>query len=538
MTQLVLGPMVRFVDEHSAAIWVETDGPCTVKVLDTSTRTFTVHDHHYALVELTDLPTGASLPYTVALDGEQVWPGPGSKAPPSRIRTLDPKARTRLLFGSCRTSVPHDTRHTLTHGVDVLRCYSRRLRESDESEWPTTLLLLGDQVYADEPPEVIREFIRNRRDTSEPPGEEIADFTEYAELYRLAWIDPDIRWLLSTLPSAMIVDDHDLRDDWNTSQAWRDEMAGLPWWQRRVVAGLGAYWIYQHLGNLPPSERAEDPLLAALREADGDGGAVLDDFAARADADPTENRWSYTRDLGDTRLVVLDSRCARMLTPGERTVMDEAEWNWFRDVATSEHKHLVIGTSLPYLLPSGLHYLESWNEAICDGAWGPRAARIGEKVRQAIDLEHWAAFRRSFEAMAQLLIDLSAGRHGRAPTSIGFLSGDVHYSYLARAELPAGPTAVYQAVCSPIRNPLSAPVRLANGAASFGVAGLIGRGLARLAKVRRAPFEWNVVRGPIFHNALGTLDLDGDRVEVRWEAPELSTEDPPPLQELVREPIT
>ncbi|MGH3613145.1 MAG: alkaline phosphatase D family protein, partial [Pseudonocardia sp.] len=196
MTQLVLGPMVRFVDEHSAAIWVETDGPCTVEVLDTSTRTFTVHDHHYALVELTDLPTGASLPYTVALDGEQVWPGPGSEAPPSRIRTLDPQARTRLLFGSCRTSVPHDIRHTLTHGVDVLRCYSRRLRESDESEWPTTLLLLGDQVYADEPPEVIREFIRNRRDTSEPPGEEIADFAEYAELYRLAWIDPDIRWLL------------------------------------------------------------------------------------------------------------------------------------------------------------------------------------------------------------------------------------------------------------------------------------------------------------------------------------------------------
>ena len=36
-------------------------------------------------------------------------------------------------------------------------------------------------------------------------------------LYRESWSDPDIRWLLSTVPTTMIFDDHDVNDDWNIS---------------------------------------------------------------------------------------------------------------------------------------------------------------------------------------------------------------------------------------------------------------------------------------------------------------------------------
>ncbi|MDT7641210.1 MAG: hypothetical protein QOC83_5498 [Pseudonocardiales bacterium] len=542
MPRLVLGPMQRHVDHTSAAIWVETDAPCTVEVLDTKATTFTVHGHHYALVELSGLAPGAVLPYTVRLDGEQVWPEPDSPYPPSRIRTIDPAGRVRLVFGSCRTSVAHDAATTLVHGVDVLRCHAHRLRDADERDWPTALLLLGDQVYADEPPEAVLEYIRARRDTNQPPGEETADFSEYAELYRHAWSDPELRWLLSTVPTFMIFDDHDLRDDWNTSQTWREQMARQPWWRGRVAAGLGAYWIYQHLGNLSPDQRATDPLLTALRKADGDGDGdgwrVLEEFAARADQDPAANRWSYHLDFGHTRLVMLDSRCGRVLTPGRRTILDDVEWEWLRGLAAGEHRHLVIGTSLPYLLPVGVHYLESWNEAVCDGAWGARAARVGERIRQAVDLEHWAAFGRSFTAMAQLITDLCEGRLGTPPASIGFLSGDVHFSYLARLDpAPTGSTAVYQAVCSPIRNPLPRPIRLLNGVASFGAAGAVGRALASLARVPRAPLRWRLQDGPHFQNALGTLDLHSDRVEISWDAPGTSDADPPPLRQLTHRHI-
>jgi hypothetical protein len=35
----------------------------------------------------------------------------------------------------------------------------------------------------------------------------------------------------------------------------------------------------------------------------------------------------------------------------------------------------------------GLHDLEAWNEAVCDGAWGELAAIWGERVRCSLDLE-------------------------------------------------------------------------------------------------------------------------------------------------------
>lgn len=517
--RLVVGPLLRHVDETTATIWVETDVPCTVRVLDSSAHTFTVHGHHFALVDVTGLLPGSATPYQVRLDGELVWPEPGSDAPPSRIRTLDPARPLRLVFGSCRTSVPHDPESNRTHGVDVLRAFATRFHTLPDEEWPDALLLLGDQVYADSPSPAMLEVIRSRRDPTVPPGEELKDFEEYTHLYRLAWSDPLNRWALSTLPSLMIFDDHDIRDDWNTSAQWREDMDRLPWWRDRIVGGLGSYWLYQHLGNLSPAERADDELLQRLLAHDGDGGEILDEFAFDANANPDHNRWSYARDFGRNRLVVLDSRCGRVVTSGHRRLLDEAEWAWFDDLAQGDVDHLLIGTSLPYLLPESLHDVERWNEAVADGRWGVRAARVAEKIRQGVDLEHWAAFRHSFDAMAVILDELSTGRRGAPPASVVFLSGDVHNSYLMRAHTRRSDqeTAIFQAVCSPIRNPLSKAVRALNSVASTRLARVVGHALARSARVPRNPLRWRLEHGPDFRNALATIELDGRSAAVRWE---------------------
>src|SRR5919106_269057 len=50
MSELVLGPVVRFVDPEEATVWVETDRPCEVQVLGAASSTFAVDGHHYALV--------------------------------------------------------------------------------------------------------------------------------------------------------------------------------------------------------------------------------------------------------------------------------------------------------------------------------------------------------------------------------------------------------------------------------------------------------------------------------------------------------
>ncbi|MBA2477173.1 MAG: alkaline phosphatase family protein, partial [Sporichthyaceae bacterium] len=182
VAELVLGPLLRYVDDTSATVWVETDRPCTVRVLDSESPTFTVHGHHFALVDVLGLEPGSSTPYEVHLDGARCWPDPALELPASRIRTVDPSRPFRLVFGSCRTAVPHDEKHNKTHGLDTLRAFGHRLEHTSEAEWPDAVLFLGDQVYADEPSEAMKSFIEAKRGLDEPPGAELADFEEYAKV--------------------------------------------------------------------------------------------------------------------------------------------------------------------------------------------------------------------------------------------------------------------------------------------------------------------------------------------------------------------
>ena len=536
MGALLLGPVLRYVDETTASVWVELAERGEASLVLTAAsgeqiqrrhHTFTVHGHHYVLLEVDELEPGSSYTYEVVVEGTTVWPPPRSAYPASRIRTLDPHGPLRLLFGSCRTSVPHDAQGNRTHGLDTLRVYALAMAESEPERWPTLMLFLGDQVYADETSERMQEFIEARRDIEKPPYDELQDYQEYAHLYRLAWTDPANRWLLSTLPSAMIFDDHDIRDDWNTSAVWREEINATPWWHDRIVGGLASYWVYQHLGNLSPRERADDELAVEVRRVgrDGDAGELLDAFADRTDREPEFGRWSYHRDLAGSRVIVLDTRCARVLDESCRKMLDQQEMTWFASLATGDVDHLLIASSLPFLLPMGLHHLEAWNEAVTKGVWGARAARWGEKVRQGVDLEHWAAFQDSFQRVAEIVQSVARGERGAAPATVTFLSGDVHHSYLAevkgvtdRADAEADrPARLLQAVCSPIRNPLPRAIRLASATAAYGLAWPMGRLVARSARVPRPPFRWSLINGPWFDNAIATLDIDGRRARLRWD---------------------
>jgi len=453
------------------------------------------------------------------------------------------------VFGSCRTAYPHEPPYTLRpdehecgRELDALRAIAYRMTRSQADEWPHTVLLLGDQVYADEVSPETLAFIRARRDTSEPPGETISDFEEYTRLYREAWSDPPIRWLLSTVPSAMIFDDHDVIDDWNTSDRWVQDIRATSWWDRRIVGAFMAYAIYQHWGNVTPDTLEADEVFRRVKAA-GDGGDILSAAAVGWDREVSGVHWSYCRDIGTTRIVMIDSRAGRVLEPGRRSMVDAGEWEWIRGHATGGFDHLIIGTSLPLIMAPGLHYLEAWNEAVCDGVWGGPAARVAEKIRQGADLEHWAAFRDSFDAMCMLLREVGAGEHGDAPASIVVVSGDVHHAYLAEVGFPRGSqvrSRVWQATCSPFRNPLSDKERRGVGFGFSRAGTAIGRALARAARVPAPPVRWRFQDGdPRFDNQVGTLDIDGRRAVARLERalpdgdgheqPELEVADEHPL---------
>ena len=216
---LVLGPVLRHVGESTAQVWVQTSGPATVRVLDAEARTFEVAGQHYALVGVTGLAPGSSTPYTVEIDGEQAWPPPAHPYPASVIRTRGEATdgRNRILFGSCRYPKTSEQSLTSRLGLDALDATAAQLARRPPKEWPDALLLLGDQIYADELTPGTRRRIAGRRDRHDDwPDDEIVGFDEYVGVYCDAWSDPEVRWLLSTVPVAMIFDDHDVRDDWNT----------------------------------------------------------------------------------------------------------------------------------------------------------------------------------------------------------------------------------------------------------------------------------------------------------------------------------
>ncbi len=515
MAELVLGPLLRHVGDTWVTVWVETDGPCEVDVLGRTARTFAVHGHHYALVVVDGLDPGARTTYQVRLDDKAVWPVPESGYPPSVLRTLDLATPRRLIFGSCRHSTSEQIGRSLGYHPDALDTYARRMIATDPGDWPDALLLLGDQVYADKTSPRTQEFIRARRSVAEPPYLEVADYAEYAALYHESWTDPDIRWLFANVPSAMIFDDHDIRDDWNTSYEWRREIEQEPWWQTRILGGLASYWVYQHLGNLSPDELAADPLYQRVRQ-EGHAGVLLEQLAATSDTEVGEPgaapavRWNVRLDYGRVRVVFVDTRCGRVLTPDEREMMSDAEFDWLAEQLEGDYDHLLVAASLPWLLPWAIHELEAGNEALCDGSHGPRMARFAEKVRRAADLEHWSAFATSFERLGRLLAAVARGECGGQPASVCVLSGDVHHAYVARAVFdPPTVAPVYQIVVSPVHQQVPTALKLGFAFGWSRFAHAIMRPAARWAGAARAAVRWRRVSGPYYGNELGTLLLDG-----------------------------
>jgi hypothetical protein len=548
VTRLLLGPVLRHVGTTDATVWVETAGPCEVEILGFRERTWCVSGHHYALVSVAELPPGAGTPYQVRLDGEVVWPLPGSTRPPSRIRTRAPGEVVQIAFGSCRYASAEAVLPDHRFDADVLDGYARKIAALPEAQWPHALVMLGDQVYADETSPHTQERISRRRDIRQGAKEQVADFEEYTWLYAESWTDAEVRWLMSTLPTSMIFDDHDVRDDWNTSQSWRDDMQAQSWWQERIVGALSSYWVYQHLGNLSPAELADNELYQRVRGFDGDAEQLVREFAAAADREvdgAKGARWSYRRDFGSVRLLVIDSRCGRILDQGRRSMLSEAEFGWIEEQLTGDYEHLLIGTSLPWLLPRAFHDIEAWNELLGDGHRGALVAAVSEKIRRAGDFEHWAAFRESFERLATLIGKVARGEYAAdstgaatAPATVCVLSGDVHHAYVAHPHYSDVASEVYQLTCSPLHNRVPAVMRLAfragwSRAAERGTRRVLGV----IAKVPTPSVEWTRTAGPYFGNDVMTLRLDGRRADLLLEqaGPVPKGDDPPPgLTELAR----
>ena len=485
MPQLRVGPLVRAVSPNSIVIWTEWTHSCeaTLRVaiddqsleqaaspLTACSHTQAIGSRHYALLRLNGLQPSTWYNYHVAYEtdeGEQATILTSS-ALKQCFRTLDPPEAgnaLRLAYGSCRKPSTVEPDALNAFGSWLMHSFDER-----ETTWPHLLLLIGDQIYADD----FTGRRGRRKGTSaltqnpkpQPSQRSGAQtFAEFASLYEQAWAGDDgIRQVLAAIPTFMIFDDHEITNGWNTSPDWRAHALkhGL---EQMLVDGLVAYWVYQGWGNPGAQSETGNVLAALMQETAQRGEDVLEYLRAymrKAVYEEIAPHWHYDiptmppifvmdvradrpallRDTGDINAP------ARIMS---RQQMSELQV-WIKNHDTSS---VLLVSSVPVLLPPLIGFAEYLMgvrpfHSTPLRRLGRLLARIQRRVTHHMSFDHWPVFAATWRELVKLL---SNRRH-----DIIVLSGDVHFSYAAEAHngifRSQKHATLYQLVASPFSNKL------------------------------------------------------------------------------------
>jgi alkaline phosphatase D len=146
--------------------------------------------------------------------------GPGTGAAEFRTGATDETRPRSFVFGSCRYLLRlfgglwFDSRGDKT--------FRSILRQIDGGTQTDLLVMLGDQIYAD--------------DLNVIAPDETLD--EYNARYRAAFSQPHIRELMSHVPTYMTLDEHEIEDAWPAHATTRD-------WMVKYPSAMHAYLTYQ-----------------------------------------------------------------------------------------------------------------------------------------------------------------------------------------------------------------------------------------------------------------------------------------------------
>jgi alkaline phosphatase D len=309
---LLLGPLVGGLSFDRANLWGRAAGPGRL------------HAWVGRKEDLSDArPAGTSLPLQAENGFAGVVPveglspettyyyalrlGPGAPVYPDGRFTTFPLPLQPVSFnfalGSCFRPGPGDNGRTFED-----------LAQRAQAEDLRFLLMTGDQIYADE-------WKHNGL------GKVASTLDDYRSVYSHHFSQPPLRGLLRNLPAFMILDDHEVDDDWH----WRDsqrQWADIPWWTKarrwlggrppqerhlpaqRVRYALQAYW--EHQGMHAPAFR-QPPRL----DHSGLYTFLPDDPGSLA----------YAFYFGAAAFFVMDTRTMRVRSREERTLLGQAQWD-------------------------------------------------------------------------------------------------------------------------------------------------------------------------------------------------------------------
>lgn len=526
MPDLRVGPLVRAVSPDSIIIWAELTAAETVTLLvyangiedapqTISQKSTMVGGHHYVTLELQHLQPATWYTYQLfaASTGKELALAPASPvtqcfrtlAPPSSAQT----SPLRVAYGSCRKAEANQP-----DALSALGYWLSEHFEQRETEWPHLLLLIGDQIYADEPSVSLRQ-------TSPQLGIEATNYEDFCYFYHHAWsTDSGVRQVLATLPTYMIFDDHEITNNWNSMPAWRAKTTQTGE-EQILIDGLVAYWIYQGWGNLA-QHTTQHPLLTIMQQAAESGEDALEqlrDYVRRDLYGKVGLRWHYeipstppifVANARTERTAITTGKDEDILAPtriiSHSQTADLQHW-----YASDQSTMAVIVSSVPVLLPPAIGWLEYltgqrlWlDRSIWLRRLGLQLARVQQRIAMRAGFDHWPLYPVSWQDLLQLF---------QQPKDTLILSGDVHFSYALTARLmhqPDADTYLYQFVSTPLQNELSPAdqqkIKLQARVSRWSYGGLKQRVLPLAAADKTVHIDRNL----LFENTLAIVTLQAD----------------------------
>lgn len=144
---------------------------------------------------------------------------------------LDAKNGLSFIFGSCR----YPGLLWPAKKSDIV--FGEILKQCRAANAPRFVLMNGDQIYADK---LSRRIPLFRADTPE----------EFQERYLTAFTSPNMRALLRAVPTYMILDDHEIEDDWLAAHMDGNERARTLY-QNAIAAYKNYQWIHSPRNYCP-----------------------------------------------------------------------------------------------------------------------------------------------------------------------------------------------------------------------------------------------------------------------------------------------
>ena len=546
MIELLVGPLVRAVSAESVVIWAEFSDPCWVTVqadMDytpnvngtgthaVTAHTITVGGRHYAAPHLSGLPSATWYTYQVLVHSQKGdIPQPTIEHTPKDtipqlfcFRTLDPFAENyeaanplRIAYGSCRKSGESEHDALSTFGEWLLQH-----REQREEQWPRLLLLIGDQIYADQPPTILKDSYPSLREGAQ-------SFADFATLYAYVWTqDKGVRQALAVLPTFMIFDDHEIDNNWNVTPQWRPEMIRQGH-ELLLIDGLVAYWVYQGWGNSGRDARQpHSPLLAIMQRAEQSGEDALEELRAclRQEVyDEVELHWHYTIPTYPP-IFVLNARADRsaVFTNDEQAVyapgriMGHEQMRsirtWVKEQNAQKTGLSILVSSVPVLLPPLIGLGESimsvrlWQRGpVVLRKLGLRLAHLQMRLALKTSFDHWPIFAATWQEMMQIVDE--------SQQDFLLLSGDVHFSYAIEGHRPGRrKPRLQQLVCTPLQNKLNKRDRQIIVQQSYIKRLFYGGLLTRILPLQDAHEQGRIHHDLLLQNTLAvvTIELKGQQ---------------------------